>query len=56
MAPEEVRGRSLIERDNDGTNLGEVESAVVAVLGGSSVSLRSSMTVSRLDWGLDSDP
>ena len=55
-APEEVRGRSLIGKDNDGTNLEEVESAVVAVLGGSSVSLRSSMTVSRRDWGLDSDP
>jgi len=54
-APEEVRGRSLIGKDNDDMNLGEVES-VVAVLGGSSVSLRSSMTVSRRDWGLDSDP
>lgn len=55
-APEEVRGRSLIGKDNDGMNLEEVESAVFAVLGGSSVSLRSSMTVSRRDWGLDSDP
>lgn len=54
--PEEVRGRSLIGKDDDGTNLEEAESAVVAVLGGSSVSLRSSMTVSRRDWGLDSDP
>ena len=55
-APEEVRGRSLIGKDNDGMNLEEVESAVTAVLGGSSVSLRSSMTVSRRDWGLDSEP
>src|ERR1700753_3954891 len=55
-APEEVRGPSLIAKDNDGTNLYDVECDAVAFLDGSSVSLRSSMTVSRRDWGLDSDP